>query len=77
MTKSKWEEYKEKMGSTRPWDMLNPNSEHVVDSERDKRYDLCIDCPEFIRLTKQCKQCGCFMNLKTRLAAAVCPLGKW
>lgn len=77
MTKSKWEEYKDKMGSTRPWDLLNPNSEHVTDDERDRRYDICLDCPEFIRLTKQCKQCGCFMNLKTRLAASSCPLGKW
>jgi hypothetical protein len=77
MNKSKWEEYKEKMGATRPWDLLNPNSEHVVDAERDRRYDICIDCPEFIRLTKQCKQCGCLMNLKTRLAASSCPIGKW
>jgi hypothetical protein len=25
----------------------------------------------------QCKQCGCFMEFKTRLEAAKCPLGKW
>jgi hypothetical protein len=74
---SKWQEYKEKQGKSRPWDLLNPNIENVSDNERDRRYDLCIDCPEFIRLTKQCKQCGCFMNLKTRLSNASCPLGKW
>lgn len=74
---SKWQEYKEKQGESRPWDLLNPNIENVSDTERDRRYDLCLDCPEFIRLTKQCKQCGCFMNLKTRLSNAECPLGKW
>ena len=74
---SKWQEYKEKHGKSRPCDLLNPNIENVSDNERDRRYDLCIDCPEFIRLTKQCKQCGCFMNLKTRLSNASCPLGKW
>ena len=24
--KSKWQQYKEKLGETRPWDMLNPNT---------------------------------------------------
>jgi len=28
-------------------------------------------------LSKQCKKCGCFMAIKTKLQAATCPLGKW
>jgi len=27
--------------------------------------------------TKNCKQCGCFMTIKTKYEAAKCPLGKW
>lgn len=77
MEKTKWEKYKEKMGTTRPWDMLNPNSEHVSDLVAEDRYSMCKVCPEFINLTKQCKQCGCFMAAKTKLLAASCPLGKW
>jgi hypothetical protein len=74
---SKWQEYKKKLGETRPWDILNPNTEYVDEQESTRRYDICLTCPEMISLTKQCKQCGCFMNVKTKLASATCPLQKW
>lgn len=74
---SKWKAYKEKLGETRPWDMLNPNTEYVEEAEATRRYDICKACPELIDLTKQCKQCGCVMPLKTKLAKAECPLKKW
>jgi len=75
--KSKWQQYKEKLGDTRPWDLLNPNTEYAEDTEADRRYNICKSCPELIDLTKQCKQCGCIMSLKTKLQHATCPLGKW
>lgn len=74
---SAWEEYKKKVGSTRPWDILSTNVERATDAEESARYSLCQDCPEFIKLTSQCKQCGCIMKLKTKLKAAACPIGKW
>lgn len=74
---SKWKAYKEKIGETRPWDMLNPNTEYVPEEEANRRYDICNACPELIDLTKQCKQCGCFMAMKTKLSKASCPLQKW
>ena len=74
---SKWQQYKEKLGETRPWDILNPNTEYVEEVEATRRYDICKACPELIDLTKQCKQCGCVMPLKTKLAKATCPLSKW
>ena len=74
---SKWQQYKEKLGETRPWDILNPNTEYVEEAESTRRYDICKACPELIDLTKQCKQCGCVMPLKTKLAKAECPLKKW
>ena len=74
---SKWQKYKEKLGETRPWDLLNPNTEFAEESEAERRYDICKSCPELIDLTKQCKQCGCVMPLKTKLAKAECPLKKW
>lgn len=67
----------EKKRSVKPWDLLNPSKEHASDEEAFKRYEICDWCPEFISLTKQCKQCGCFMNLKVKLQEATCPLGKW
>jgi hypothetical protein len=73
---SKWQEYKEKNGVT-PLDMLNPKTKQIEDIEAEKRYLICQSCPEFINLTKQCKQCACFMNLKTKIESAKCPIGKW
>lgn len=74
---SAWEEYKKKVGSTRPWDILNTNVERATDEEESTRYSLCQDCPEFIKLTTQCKQCGCIMKMKVKLKEAKCPIGKW
>ena len=74
---SAWKEYKAKLGTARPWDLLNPNIEKVDEAEESMRYSMCNDCPECIKSTKQCKQCGCFMNLKVKIKAAVCPIGKW
>jgi len=74
---SKWEEYKKKLGDTRPWDVLNPNTERSEESSAIERLNICFDCDRFIKVTKQCKECGCFMVLKTKLANAVCPIGKW
>jgi carbamoylphosphate synthase large subunit len=75
--KSKWQQYKEKLGGTRPWDILNPNIEKVSDEIQKSRFDICQGCDRFIKLTSQCKECGCVMSLKTQLPAANCPLNKW
>ena len=61
----------------RPWDMFNKNMERVVPIIQEKRMSICKACPEYIRLTHQCKKCGCLMDVKTKLADAVCPIGKW
>lgn len=74
---SKWEEWKKSIGETRPWHLLDPNK--IVDDEKlaADRFAICKVCPELIQLTTQCKKCGCIMSLKTKLAAATCPIGKW
>jgi hypothetical protein len=74
---SKWDEYKAKLGDTRPWDLLNPNTEYVDKEVSTKRFDICKACPKLIKLTSQCKECGCFMSIKTTLKQAACPLEKW
>jgi hypothetical protein len=74
--KSAWQKYKEKNGVT-PLDMLNPNTRRLSKEDASKRFDICKSCPELIKLTAQCKKCGCFMKTKTTLAAAKCPLSKW
>lgn len=83
--KSAWEIYKEKnkdmvedlSRTVKPWDMINPNAKRADESLANERYSICQACPELIKLTKQCKKCGCFMAAKTKLLDATCPIGKW
>jgi hypothetical protein len=75
---SKWQEWQEKNKDTvKPWDMLNPNIEKLSEEVAQKRLDMCLGCDRLIKITNQCKECGCFMNLKTKLPNAFCPIGKW
>ena len=71
-----WQEYKKKLGETRPWHLLD-KSNHTDEETSNARYAICLECPELIELTKQCKKCGCFMVAKTKLINAKCPIGKW
>ena len=42
----------------------------------DKRWDICKGC-EFLTEKNRWEKCGCFMKVKTRVATASCPIGKW
>ncbi len=42
-----------------------------------ERYNICKSCDMFNKLTKTCKECGCFMPAKTKLKNNLCPLNKW
>jgi hypothetical protein len=74
--KSKWQLYKESLAQANPLDLLQ-KSNHAEQELIDSRLAICKNCPELLALTTQCKKCGCFMNMKTRLSAAKCPIGKW
>jgi hypothetical protein len=67
----------EEQRSVKPWDLVNPNVMHVSDEVKKSRMDICLGCEHLIKFTKQCKKCGCLMHLKTKLAPASCPVGKW
>jgi hypothetical protein len=73
---SPWQQYKKNLGDTRPWDMLKPNVKMASDETVSLRLDICGSCEEF-SITRQCKKCKCFMDMKAQLETAVCPLGKW
>jgi len=75
-SKSRWQEYKDKNGAT-PLDLLNPNTKKVDDSIASKRFEVCSECIFLTRITNQCKKCGCFMHVKTKIEKARCPIGKW
>lgn len=77
--KTPWQLWKEKQAgdAARPWDLLNPNIQNVDDETFNYRYDMCLNCPSLIKMTKQCKKCGCMMSQKAKLPHASCPIGKW
>ena len=42
-----------------------------------ERLKVCEDCPSFRKLSRQCALCNCFLDLKTKLVAASCPIERW
>lgn len=70
-----------KTRDVRPWDLLrskaSPEGERVTEEKKQERLSICEECPRYVKMTSQCLECGCIMKLKTKLAAATCPLGKW
>ena len=70
-------EREEKLAKVSIFDILDKNKYSNNKIEIDKRISICEGCEHFIKITKQCSKCGCFMKLKTRLTDASCPIGKW
>lgn len=77
-----WQEWKRRnaerqsQGKVSPADFLNPETEYAPVELIGRRIKICEDCDQYLA-SKQCKECGCFMPLKTRLKMAQCPLSKW
>jgi hypothetical protein len=61
----------------RPWDMVNPSIGRVSSDVQKQRMEICNGCEFLFKLSKQCRKCGCFMEMKTQLPHAECPIGKW
>lgn len=73
-----WQRWKKNLGETRPWDLLSNNPVNFVNDEiADKRLAFCSECPYLLKISYQCKLCGCFMKAKAKLAHAECPIQKW
>jgi hypothetical protein len=45
--------------------------------QRQARLQACVECPSLFRPTYTCKECGCFVKVKSALPMFTCPLGKW
>ena len=52
---------------------------HSIFTLQSNRLDICSGCEkQLIYLgIKQCKHCGCFLELKTLVTKEKCPLNKW
>ncbi len=42
-----------------------------------ERLEVCNQCEKFDKTFFTCKECGCFMKLKTLFPESKCPLAKW
>lgn len=43
----------------------------------DKRIQVCNGCPDLNTISRQCKVCLCFVDLKAKFDDAHCPKEKW
>lgn len=43
----------------------------------EERMKVCKTCPAFKKMTRQCSLCGCFLDLKTKILKAECPIQRW
>ena len=62
--------------NAKPWDILNKNKRSTEEVYKE-RMDICGKCEFLFTPTKQCMKCGCFMEIKTKINNAFCPMGKW
>jgi Zn finger protein HypA/HybF involved in hydrogenase expression len=42
-----------------------------------ERMNICRGCEFYIAKEEKCQKCGCYMNAKTKLKTAKCPIEKW
>lgn len=42
-----------------------------------ERFSTCQGCEFLDKTSFRCEKCGCFMKVKTQVASASCPIGKW
>ena len=61
----------------KPWDLLNPNMPRSAEELHKARLEICRQCEHFKPRLEKCRLCGCFMQLKTKLEDAKCPIRKW
>jgi hypothetical protein len=70
-----WGKERKAVRPVKPWDLLK--KENWTEAEvYAKRLEICEACDNFTK-TRQCSLCHCFMDMKTRLENAYCPIRKW
>ena len=62
--------------AVKPWDLLFKRNYTTLEIAQE-RLDICKSCEYLFKKTNTCKKCGCFMEAKTKLKKAECPIGKW
>ena len=72
--KKEYDTFKKHMSET----LSKPfKSELVSKEEQKERNKSCMMCDRLFAPTFSCKECGCFMKIKTWIKEEKCPLDKW
>lgn len=50
---------------------------NVSKEKKQERLSICHSCEFYNSTLSQCKQCGCFLEIKTLWASEKCPIDKW
>jgi hypothetical protein len=58
-------------------DVLKGNQLFAPEEEQIRRMEICKTCEYFSSEDVRCRKCGCFLEQKTSLTSAKCPLQKW
>lgn len=58
-------------------DLFDPSQPRTDEELQAARMEVCKQCPSLSKAGNRCRHCGCFMDLKTTLKRAKCPIGKW
>jgi hypothetical protein len=58
-------------------DLFDPRQPRSDKDLKEERLAICMECPALNKNLMKCTKCGCFMQLKSTLRQATCPVGKW
>lgn len=56
---------------------LNGGEIFTSDQIQEQRLLICSVCDSLDKDTARCTECGCFVQIKSRVTTEQCPLGKW
>jgi hypothetical protein len=73
---SSWEKFMKKY-SVNPLTLFDPSEPRVTPEKAQERLVTCLQCDKFLKVTRQCRECWCFMPAKVILSNAECPINKW
>lgn len=49
----------------------------AIEELQKQRMETCNSCDKYNSEEKRCTLCGCYMEYKTKIASATCPIMKW
>ena len=65
------------------WDVIKqlhengPEAILVSDEVHKKRLTICESCEHYDSEERRCKECGCFLDMKSRISLESGPIGAW